>query len=86
MNFVITVCDSAAGEVCPLWPGRPVAAHWGFPDPAAFEGSEEEARELFREVFRQIRSRVDAFRSLPLAKLDRLAVKKELDGIGRTRQ
>ena len=85
MDFVITVCDSAAGEVCPVWPGQPITAHWGFSDPAAFEGSEEKAMAVFREVFRQIRNRVDIFRNLPLAKLDRLALKRELDGIGRSR-
>jgi len=84
MDFVITVCDSAAGEVCPLWPGQPIAAHWSFSDPAAFEGSEDDKRAFFREIFRQIRMRVDLLRSLPLAKLDRLAVKRELDGIGRS--
>jgi len=83
MDFVITVCDSAAGEVCPVWPGQPITAHWSFPDPAAFQGSDEEARAVFREVFRQIRMRVDLLRNLPLAKLERLAVKRELDGIGR---
>jgi arsenate reductase len=84
MDFVITVCDSAAGEVCPVWPGQPITAHWSFPDPAAFEGSNEAKRTFFREVFRQIRSRVDLLRNLPLAKLNRLAVKRELDGIGRS--
>ena len=84
MNFVITVCDSAAGEVCPVWPGQPITAHWSFVDPAAFKGGDDEARALFRDVFRQIRNRIDLFRSLPLAKLDRLAIKQELDGIGRT--
>jgi len=85
MDFVITVCDSAAGEVCPVWPGQPVTAHWSFPDPAAFKGSEEERRAFFREVFRQIRTRVDVLRNLPLAKLDRLSTKQEIDGIGRSR-
>ena len=84
MDFVITVCDSAAGEVCPAWPGQPITSHWSFPDPAAFEGSNEAKRAFFREVFRQIRNRVDLFRQLPLAKLDRLAVKRELDGIGQS--
>jgi arsenate reductase len=84
MDFVITVCDSAAGEVCPVWPGQPIAAHWSFSDPAGFEGSEDDKRAVFREIFRQIRMRVDLLRSLPLAKLDRLAVKRELDGIGRS--
>jgi arsenate reductase len=85
MDFVITVCDSAAGEVCPIWPGQPITAHWSFPDPAAFQGSETEAREVFRDVFRQIRTRVDLLRNLPLSKLERLAIKQELDGIGRSR-
>jgi arsenate reductase len=84
MDLVITVCDSAAGEVCPVWPGQPIAAHWSFPDPAAFQGSADETRGFFREVFRQIRSRIDILRNLPLAKLDRLATKRELDGIGRS--
>jgi len=83
MDFVITVCDSAAGEVCPIWPGQPITAHWSFADPAAFRGSEAEARAVFREVFRQIRTRVDILCNLPFAKLDRLAIKRELDGIGR---
>ena len=85
MDFVITVCDSAAGEVCPVWPGQPIGAHWSFPDPAAFTGSAQETRAFFREIFRQIRTRVDLLRNLPLAKLDRLAMKRELDGIGRSR-
>ena len=83
MDFVITVCDSAAGEICPVWPGKPITAHWSFPDPAAFQGSDAEARAFFREVFRQIRTRVDILGNLPLAKLERLAIKQELDGIGR---
>lgn len=85
MDFVITVCDSAAGEVCPVWPGQPITAHWSFSDPAAFHGSAEETRAFFREVFRQVRTRVDLLRNLPLAKLDRLATKRELDGIARSR-
>jgi arsenate reductase len=75
LDFVITVCDSAAGEVCPIWPGQPITAHWSFPDPAAFEGREVEARAFFLDVFRQIRTRLDIFRSLP---------KQELDAIGRS--
>ena len=85
MDFVITVCDSAAGEICPIWPGQPVTAHWSFPDPAAFEGRDDDKRAFFREVFHQIRTRVDILRNLPWAKLDRLATKRELDGIGRSR-
>ena len=83
MNFVITVCDSAAGEVCPIWPGQPIAAHWSFPDPAAFKGTEANSRAFFSEVFRQIRNRVDLLLALPLARLDRLAIKREVDAIGR---
>jgi arsenate reductase len=77
MDLVITVCDSAAGEVCPVWPGQPITAHWSLPDPAAFQGGDEATRAFFREVFRQIRTRVDLLRNLPLAKLDRLAIKRE---------
>jgi len=83
MDFVITVCDSAAGEVCPAWPGQPITAHWSFPDPAAFQGPDVEQRAFFLEVFRQIRNRLDIFRSLPIARLGRLALKHELDEIGR---
>ena len=85
MDFVITVCDSAAGEVCPIWPGQPITAHWSFPDPAAFQGREVEQRAFFLDVFRQIRNRLDIFRNLPLARLGRLALKHELDEIGRNR-
>jgi arsenate reductase len=84
MDFVITVCDSAAGEVCPVWPGQPITAHWSFSDPAAATGPEEERRKVFLDVFRQIRTRLDIFRNLPLAKLDHLALKRELDAIGKT--
>ena len=84
MDFVITVCDQAAGEVCPVWPGHPVTAHWGFPDPAAAQGTEVERRAFFYEVFRQMRRRVELFTSLPVASLDRLALKQRLDAIGRT--
>jgi arsenate reductase len=82
MDFVITVCDSAAGEVCPIWPGQPVTAHWSFQDPAAFEGSESEKLAFFLEIFRQIRSRLDIFRNLPMDRLDRLSLKREVDAIG----
>ena len=83
MDMVITVCDSAAGETCPVWPGHPAMSHWSFADPAAFEGSEEERLAFFREIFRRIRNRIDLLRNLPLARLERLALKQELDGIGR---
>ena len=84
MQFVITVCDSAAGEVCPVWPGQPITAHWSFPDPAAFEGTEAARRDFFREVFRQIRNRIDLLLNLPMTRLDRLAIKHEVEAIGRS--
>jgi len=82
MDFVITVCDHAAGEVCPLWPGHPLTAHWGFEDPAAATGSDEEKRRVFAKVYRQILNRVHLFVNLPLAVLDRQAIERELDAIG----
>ena len=82
MDFVITLCDSAAGEECPLWPGQPITAHWGFEDPSAFEGTAQEKREFFDKIFRQIASRIRIFNSLPLATLDRVAIKRELDALG----
>ena len=84
MDFVFTVCDRAAGEVCPIWPGRPVSAHWPFPDPAAFRGSEADTRAHFQNVYRQINLRIHAFVSLPFAALDRLSLKSRLDRIGDT--
>jgi arsenate reductase (thioredoxin) len=84
MDFVITVCDNAAGEVCPIWPGQPVTAHWGFQDPAAFVGTEEETRLLFAKICREIKNRLDIFSMLPIEKLSRLAIKRELDQIGQT--
>lgn len=83
MHFVFTVCDNAAGEVCPVWPGQPMTAHWPFPDPAAFEGSDTEKRALFLDVFRQIRARIDIFANLPLASLDKLALQRRIEEIGR---
>ena len=82
MDFVFTVCDSAAGEMCPVWPGQPMTAHWPFPDPAHFEGTEAETRAYFLDVFRQIRSRLDILVNLPLKSLDKLALKKKLDELG----
>jgi arsenate reductase len=83
MNFVFTVCDSAAAEICPVWPGQPVTAHWGIPDPAAATGSPDEIARAFRDAFVNLGRRIDLFLSLPMEKLDALAVKKEVDQIGR---
>ena len=82
MDFVITVCDRAAGEVCPVWPGQPICAHWGFRDPAAADGKEAAIRAVFAEVYREVATRIEIFTSLPLASLDRLALKRKLDEIG----
>ena len=83
LDFVITVCDNAAGEVCPLWPGSPVTAHWGFPDPAAIEGTDDQKRAAFAQTLRQIRSRVQLFLSLPIESLDRMAVESRMREIGK---
>jgi arsenate reductase len=83
MDFIVTVCDKAAGEMCPLWPGQPVTAHWGFPDPAAVEGSDEVKRAAFASTLRQIRNRVQLFLSLPLETLDRLAIENRMRAIGK---
>jgi arsenate reductase len=84
MDFVITVCDAAAGEACPVWPGQPVTAHWGVPDPAAVDGSEEERRRAFRQAWTLLRQRIEQLLALPLDGLDRLALQRELRAIGRT--
>jgi len=84
LDFVFTVCDQAAQEVCPIWPGQPMTAHWGVPDPAAAEGTEAELGLAFSEAYRQLNNRISIFVSLPLARLDRLALKKRLDEIGKT--
>ena len=84
MDFVFTVCDNAAGEICPVWPGKPVTAHWGVPDPAAVEGREAVKMHAFRDTFRQLSNRIRIFVNLPFEKLDRLAIKRELDAIGKT--
>jgi len=83
MDFVITVCDNAAGEACPIWPGQPVSTHWGFEDPAAFQGPDEETRRLFRLVYQQIASRVRIFLALPVEKLDRLSLQQKVKDIGK---
>ncbi|MGH8671931.1 MAG: arsenate reductase ArsC [Burkholderiales bacterium] len=84
MDFVFTVCDSAAGEVCPLWPGQPVTAHWGFEDPAAARGSENERRRVFERVYRQLNNRIRIFINLPFEKLDRMSLQRRLKEIGNT--
>jgi arsenate reductase len=81
MDFVITVCDNAAGEVCPIWPGQPIAAHWGVADPAAVEGDEDTRRAAFREAFVILRRRVELLLALPIDKLDRLAREREVRSI-----
>ncbi len=85
MDFVFTVCDQAAGEVCPIWPGQPISAHWGFPDPAAFVGPKVEKRAFFADVFRQIETRIRNFTALPLEKLGRLAIQHEVEKLGERR-
>jgi arsenate reductase (thioredoxin) len=82
MDFVFTVCDQAAGEVCPVWPGKPMTAHWGVPDPAAVDGSEVLQRQAFRDAFRVLENRIRIFTSLQPEKLDRLSLKRRLDEIG----
>ena len=83
MQFVFTVCDQAAAEECPYWPGQPVTAHWGLPDPAAVEGSDEQKQRAFREAFLILRRRIELFASLPLDKLTGLALRDRLRDIGR---
>ncbi len=84
LHFVFTVCDNAAGEVCPIWPGQPMTAHWGVEDPAAFEGSEEKTLAFFRRIYSYLDNRVKIFTALPVATLDRLSLQRRLDDIGRT--
>jgi arsenate reductase (thioredoxin) len=83
MDFVFTVCDQAAGEVCPLWPGNPVTAHWGVPDPAGVKGTEAKQRKAFRDAYLALESRIKIFIALPFDKLDRMALKRSVDEIGR---
>jgi arsenate reductase (thioredoxin) len=82
MNFVFTVCDSAAKEVCPIWPGQPMTAHWGVPDPGNVVGTPEQMERAFRDTFMTLDRRISLFLSLPLASLDKLAIQKEIDRIG----
>jgi len=83
LDFIITVCDSAAGEVCPVWPGQPVTAHWGMPDPAAVQGSEVEIALAFADTYRMLHNRIDAFANLKLSGLDRLARQRRVADIAR---
>ena len=82
LDFVFTVCDNAAKEVCPVWPGQPMTAHWGVPDPAALEGTPEQIEKAFRDAFMVLDRRIGLFLSLPLATLNKLALKREIDRIG----
>ena len=85
LHFVFTVCDQAAAEMCPVWPGQPMSAHWGVPDPAAVTGSDEVKRKAFFAAYSALNRRISIFVSLPLAKLDRMALQKKLNEIGRAR-
>ena len=85
LDFVFTVCDNAAGEVCPMWPGQPMTAHWGVEDPAAVEGSDEVKRRAFLSAYTQLQHRINIFANLPLDRIDRLSLRRKLDDIGRTR-
>ena len=82
LDFVITVCDNAAGEVCPVWPGQPMTTHWGVPDPAAVRGTPDAMRKAFSDASRLLRNRIRIFASLPLATLDRLSLQRKIDAIG----
>jgi arsenate reductase len=86
LDFVFTVCDDAANETCPVWPGQPMSAHWGVPDPAAVEGTEAEKRAAFADTCRMMTQRISIFTSLPIASLDRLSLQKRLDEIGQRRE
>ena len=83
LHFVFTVCDNAAKEVCPVWPGQPMTAHWGVPDPAAVEGTPEQIERAFRDAFIMLDRRISLFLALPLSSLDKLAIQKQIDDIGR---
>jgi arsenate reductase len=84
LDFVFTVCDNAAGEVCPVWPGQPMTAHWGLPDPAAVEGSDIDKANAFRETFRALERRIGLFTALPLSSLDRLSLTSKIREIGKS--
>ena len=85
LDFVFTVCDAAAAEACPVWPGQPMTAHWGVPDPAEATGTEAEVRFAFADALRMLTNRINIFVSLPIRSLDQLALQKQLDAIGKTR-
>lgn len=85
MDFVITVCDQAAGEVCPVWPGHPITAHWGFEDPAAFQGTDDQKRAKFKDVYHQIVTRARLLVNLPLSSLNRLASEQKVRAIGQAK-
>jgi protein-tyrosine-phosphatase len=82
LDFVFTVCDDAAGEVCPVWPGQPMSAHWGVPDPVSFQGNKAERAAFCADVYRMIKNRISIFCALPLSSIDRLSLQKRLDDIG----
>lgn len=84
LDFVFTVCDSAAGEVCPFWPGQPITAHWGVEDPAAVEGSDDDKRKAFFQAYNRLQNRIQLFLALPLTKLDRVSLTRRLKEIGRS--
>jgi arsenate reductase (thioredoxin) len=83
LDFVFTVCDNAANEVCPIWPGQPMSAHWGLPDPAAVEGSEAEIAVAFNDTYRMLTNRIAPFTALPIAEIDRLSLQNQLNAIGK---
>ena len=83
-DFVITVCDNAAGEACPVWPGHPVTAHWGIPDPAAVEGTEMQKKTAFSRAYKSLDGRIKLFLSLPIASIDQMRIKDRMDAIGRS--
>ena len=84
LDFVFTVCDNAAGEVCPMWPGQPITAHWGIPDPAAVEGTDDQKRRAFDDAFRTLDRRISLFLSLPIRSLEQLVLQERLSEIGRS--
>ena len=84
LDFIVTVCDNAAGEVCPIWPGRPVRSHWGLPDPAAVEGTDTEVALAFADTYRMLSNRIGLFAALPLAKLDAMSLQRRMDEIGQS--